>query len=164
MDRIDVIEGEVPTRVGVACSSFNEAITEPMLDAAITACEKAGVVEVVVLRVPGALELPLAVQTLIEEGCRGVIAIGAVIKGETDHYEYVADNATRGITELAVATGVPVGNALLTVREYEHALERSRPGPGNKGAEAAEATIEMARKLASLRALGDTTAGDGRAP
>ncbi len=158
MDRIDVIEGEVPTRIGVACSSFNEPITEPMMDAALTACETAGVGEVIVLRVPGALELPLAVQSLIEEGCRGVIAIGAVIKGETDHYEYVADSATRGITDVAVSTGVPVGNAILTVRDYEHALERSRPGPGNKGGEAAEATIEMARKLASLRALGETAA------
>ena len=101
------------------------------------------------------MELPLAAQSLAEEGCEAIIAIGAVIKGETDHYEYVAEHATRGITDVSTRTGVPVGNALLTVREYEHAVERSLPGPGNKGAEAAEAAIQMARKLTSLRKMTD---------
>lgn len=154
MDRIDVVEGAPPTRVGIAVSGFNETITEPMLDAAATVCEDLGVGEIVILRVPGALELPLAAKSLVREGCEAVVAIGAVIKGETDHYEYVADHATRGISDVAMDTGVPVGNAVLTVREYEHAVERSLPGPGNKGAEAAHAAIETARKLASLRALG----------
>jgi 6,7-dimethyl-8-ribityllumazine synthase len=87
---------------------------------------------------------------LIDRGCDGVVAVGAVIKGETDHYEYVCAEATRGIGEVALRTGRPVGNALLTVREYEHALERSRPGPGNKGAEAAEAVLTVCRGLAAL--------------
>lgn len=154
MRRIDVKEGERPSRVGIAVSSFNESITEPMLDAAVTTCEKSGVPEIIVLRVPGALELPLAVQSLVEEGCEAVVALGAVIKGETDHYEYVAEHATRGITDVTTRTGIPVGNALLTVRDYDQAIERSLPGPGNKGAEAAAAAIEMARKLASLREHG----------
>ena len=162
MRRIDVKEGDGPSRVGIAVSSFNEPITEPMLDAAASTCEKSGVSEIIVLRVPGALELPLAVQSLVEEGCEAVVALGAVIKGETDHYEYVAEHATRGITDVATRTGVPVGNALLTVREYDHAVERSLPGPGNKGAEAAAAAIEMARKLASLRGM-DQVEGAGLA-
>lgn len=153
MRRIDVAEGATPVRVGIAMSSFNEPITGPMLDAAVSTCEKSGVSEIIVLTVPGALELPLAVQSLVEEGCEAVVALGAVIKGETDHYEYVAEHATRGITDVGIRTGVPVGNALLTVRDYEHAVERSLPGPGNKGAEAAQAAIEMARKLASLRGM-----------
>jgi 6,7-dimethyl-8-ribityllumazine synthase len=152
---MDVEPGPVPGRIGIAVSSFNAPITDPMLDAALAEAERVGVSETVVLRVPGAMELPLAAQSLAEAGCEAIVAIGAVIKGETDHYEYVAEHATRGITDAAARTGVPVGNALLTVRHYEHAVERSLPGPGNKGAEAAEAAIELARKLASLRKTTD---------
>lgn len=157
MNRLDVEPGPIPQRIGIAASTFNAPITDPMLDAALAAAERAGVEETVVIRVPGAMELPLAAQTLAESGCEAVVAIGAVIKGETDHYEYVAEHATRGITDVATRTGVPVGNALLTVRDYEHAVERSLPGPGNKGAEATEAAISLARRLASLRigVLGD---------
>ncbi len=154
MDLFEVGDGPVPARVGIAVSSFNAAITEPMLKAAIDTCTRLGVGEVAVMRVPGGLELPLAAAALTMS-CDAVVAIGAVIKGETDHYEYVAEHATRGITDIAVRTGVPVGNALLTVREYEHAVERSLPGPGNKGAEAAEAAIALARKLASLTTTDD---------
>ena len=138
--------GPVPTTMGIAVAAFNEPITHPMRDAAVGALEAAGVAEVLVVEVAGALELPLAALHLIEQrGCAGVVAIGAVIKGETDHYQHVATEATRGIAEVGLRTGHPVGNAILTVHEYEHALERSRPGPGNKGAEAAEATLGLAR-------------------
>lgn len=150
MIKIDVGLGDVPRRVGIAVSSFNQKITEPMLEGALAYIEEAGVPEVTVLRVSGAMELPLAAQELADHGCDAVIAIGAVIKGETDHYEYVAEHATRGISDAAIHTGVPVGNALLTVHEYEHAVERSLPGPGNKGAEAAQAAIELSCRLASL--------------
>lgn len=152
MNRVDIEPGPVPERVGIAVSGFNEPITEPMLEAALGAAERAGVSEVVVVRVPGAMELPLAAHSLATEGCEAVVAIGAVIEGETDHYRYVAEHATRGLVDVALATVTPVGNALLTVREYEHAVERSLPGPGNKGAEATEAAIELARRLTGLRA------------
>ncbi len=155
MNRVDIEPGRVPQRIGIAVSTFNEPITEAMLEAALGEAQRAGVPETIVLRVPGAMELPLAAQSLAEEGCEAIVAIGAVIKGETDHYEYVAEHATRGITDVSTRTGVPVGNALLTVREYEHAVERSLPGPGNKGAEAAKAAIQMARKLTSLRKMTD---------
>lgn len=156
MKRIDVDLGDPPDRMGIAVAAFNQPITEPMLEAALTVADTAGIGEVVVLRVPGAMELPLAAQKLTEQGCGAVVAIGAVIKGETDHYEYVAGQSTRALTDVATRTGVPVGNALLTVREYEHAVERSLPGPGNKGAEAAEAAIDLARKLNALEnELGD---------
>ena len=153
MKRLDVELGPVPGRIGIAVSTFNAPITDPMLDAALAEAERGGVSETIVLRVPGAMELPLASQSLAEVGGEAIVAIGAVIKGETDHYEYVAEHATRGITEASTNTGIPVGNALLTVRDYEHAVERSLPGPGNKGAEAAEAAIDLARKLATLREL-----------
>ncbi|MEX0756824.1 MAG: 6,7-dimethyl-8-ribityllumazine synthase [Acidimicrobiia bacterium] len=141
----------VPNRVGLAVSSFNAPITAPMRDAAHAVLSEAGVAEIPIFEVLGALELPVAALALIERGgCAGVVAIGAVIKGETDHYTYVAGEATRGIGEVALRTGRPVGNALLTVREYDHAFERSRPGPGNKAAEAAQAVLAVCRGIASL--------------
>lgn len=146
-----VAEGPVPGRIGVVVSTFNEAITRPMRDEAVRVLTAAGVGEVPVFEVLGALEIPVAALALIERGgCAGVVAVGAVIKGETDHYDHVAAAATRGISDVALRTGAPVGNAVLTVREYEHAVERSRPGPGNKGAEAAEAVLAVSRRLASL--------------
>ena len=146
-----IAEGPVPQRIGVVVSSFNAPITAPMRDAALRVLETAGVAEVPILEVSGALEIPVAALALLGRGgCAGVVAIGAVIKGETDHYEHVATEASRGIGEVALLTGKPVGNAVLTVREYEHAVERSRPGPGNKGGEAAEAVLALARRLATL--------------
>jgi 6,7-dimethyl-8-ribityllumazine synthase len=146
-----VPEGPTPRRIGLVVSSFNAPITDPMRDAAIRVLEGAGVVEIPVFEVSGALEIPVAALALIESGgCEGVVAIGAVIMGETDHYTHVATEASRGIGEVALRTGRPVGNAVLTVREYEHAVERSRPGPGNKGAEAAEAVLAVARRISSL--------------
>ena len=139
-------------RIGIVCSTYNAPITRPMLDAAQRVLKDAGVIDAPVFEVPGALEIPVAALALIEHGgCHGVVAIGAVIKGETDHYEYVSAEASRGIGEVALRTGRPVGNALLTVREYDHAVERSRPGAGNKGAEAATAVVAVARRIAGLR-------------
>ncbi|MEX1043451.1 MAG: 6,7-dimethyl-8-ribityllumazine synthase, partial [Acidimicrobiia bacterium] len=86
----------VPNRVGLAVSSFNAPITAPMRDAAHAVLSEAGVAEIPIFEVLGALELPVAALALIERGgCAGVVAIGAVIKGETDHYTYVAGEATR---------------------------------------------------------------------
>ncbi len=155
MNRIEVEPGPLPRRIGIAVSMFNAPITGPMLEAALAQAERMGIEETVVMRVPGAMELPLAAMALTESGCEAIVAIGAVIKGETDHYEYVAEHATRGITDVSTTSGVPVGNALLTVRDYEHAVERSLPGPGNKGAEATEAAIDLARSLASLGKMTD---------
>ncbi len=146
-----VPEGPVPERIGIVVSTFNDPVTAPMRQEAERVLKEAGVQDIPVLEVPGALEIPVAAQALIERaGCAGVVAIGAVIMGETDHYEHVARETVRGIGEVALRTGRPVGNAVLTVREYAHAVERSRPGPGNKGGEAAEAVVLVARRLAAL--------------
>lgn len=146
-----VPEGPVPERIGIVVSTFNDPVTSPMRSEAERVLKEAGVQDILVLEVPGALEIPVAAQALIERaGCAGVVAIGAVIMGETDHYEHVARETVRGIGEVALRTGRPVGNAVLTVREYSHAVERSRPGPGNKGAEAADAVVLVARRLAAL--------------
>jgi 6,7-dimethyl-8-ribityllumazine synthase len=131
-------------------AQFNEAITARLAEGAVEALEEAGVGDILVARVPGALELGLVASGMLEAGCEIVVAVGAVIKGETDHYEYVAAETSRALTEVALRSGRPVGNAVLTVREYEHAVDRSLPGPSNKGREAAEAAVVAFRVLAGL--------------
>lgn len=138
-------------RVGVVVAEFNQAVTEPLLSGALEALAAEGVAEVVVARVAGSLELAVAAGGLFESGCEAVVAIGAVIRGETDHYDIVSRESARALTDVAVRWGRPVGNAVLAVHEYEQASERALPGPANKGAEAARAAVGAARVLAELR-------------
>jgi 6,7-dimethyl-8-ribityllumazine synthase len=142
--RVHEIKGEAARgkKVGVVVSQFNRTITDALLTGALEALEETGTDEVTVIRVPGALELPVAARRLIETGHQAVIALGAVIRGETDHYEHVATQSMAGLSHLSLITGVPIGNAVLTVQEYEHARDRSLPGRGNKGYEAAMAVLE----------------------
>jgi 6,7-dimethyl-8-ribityllumazine synthase len=105
---------------------------------------------VTVIRVPGALELPIGCKALVEDGCDAVVAIGTVVKGETDHYDIVVRESTSGISRVALDTGVPVTNAILAVTDFGHAMERAGEGPANKGHEAAEAAIAMSRALRGL--------------
>jgi 6,7-dimethyl-8-ribityllumazine synthase len=134
--------------VGVAVATFNSEITDGLLEGALSVLDDA---EVTVVRVPGSFELPLVARTLVDSGCDAVVAIGAVILGETDHYEHIARETARGLQDVMLSTGVPVAFGVLTVRKAEHALSRSLPGPGNKGTEAAEAAVRTARLLAELR-------------
>lgn len=157
MNVTTVSAGDGPARVGLVISRFNQAITERLAEGALAVLESESVDEVVVSHVPGALELGVVAAALFEAGCQAVVAVGAVIKGETDHYEYVAAEASRGLMRSALDAGRPVGNALLTVREHAHAEERSLPGPSNKGAEAARAAIDTHRVLAGIQRL---TAGE----
>lgn len=138
-------------RVGVAVSTFNAFVTEGLLEGALGVLERAGCAEVTVVRVPGSFELPLVCRALAESGCQAVVALGAVIRGETDHYEHVAAQAAHGLRQVMLETGVPVAFGVLTTRETAHARERSRPGGGNKGAEAAEAAVRTAAALRSLQ-------------
>jgi len=128
-------------RVGVVVAVYNRVITDGLLAGALKALEAAGTERVTVVRVPGSLEIPLAAQRLAQTGHDAVVAIGAVIKGETDHYEHVGSRSIAGIVRVSLSTGVPVGNAVLTVNEFEHARDRSLPGPANKGYEAAMAVL-----------------------
>jgi len=148
------IEGAADARglkVGVLVSTFNEAITAGLLQGALEALAAAGADDPTVVRVPGSFELPVVARALAESGHDCVVALGAVIKGETDHYEHVATQAIAGLRQVAVETGVPVGLGVLTTRRVEQARERSRPGPGNKGAEAALAAVRTANALRRLR-------------
>ena len=136
-------------RVALARSSFNDAITTGLLDGAVAAVTAAGA-DYDIVDVPGAFELPLVAQRLAEAGYDAVVAIGAVILGETDHYDHVAHRASEGLMRVALDTGVPVAFGILTAREAHQALERAKPGPGNKGAEAANAAMQTALLLRSI--------------
>ncbi len=136
--------------VGIAVASWNQTITDAMLEAATGKCQQLGVPQVTVLRVPGALELPIAAAELARSGADAVVAIGAIVKGETDHYDIVARESAAGLSRVALDTGVPVANAILAVHDYAHAVSRSGPYGSNKGSEAAEAAVLIATALRSL--------------
>jgi 6,7-dimethyl-8-ribityllumazine synthase len=141
----DVEPGRSPAdlTIGVAVATFNQAITDRLLDGAIKSLESSGVGRVVILRVAGAWELPVAAAHLLRQA-DAVVAIGAVIKGETDHYEVIVHESAAGLTRAALDAVKPVTNAVLASHTLEQALERSEPGPGNKGAEAATAAVAAA--------------------
>lgn len=139
-------------RVAVLWSAFNARVSRGLLAGARAALEEMGADEVSVMEVPGAFELPLAARVAAESGrFHAVVALGAVIQGETDHYQHVAREAAAGLAAAARETGVPVGFGVLTCTEERQALARSRPGPDNKGAEAARAAVAMVRLLLRLR-------------
>jgi 6,7-dimethyl-8-ribityllumazine synthase len=133
--------------VGVAAALWNQAITDKLVDGALARLADLGAKEVTLVRVPGALEVPLAAQKLAEAGCDAVIAIGAVVKGETDHYDIVVRESASGISRVALDSGVPVANAILAVHDYALAVERAGAGEANKGSEAADAAVATANAL-----------------
>jgi 6,7-dimethyl-8-ribityllumazine synthase len=132
--------------IGIAVATFNQAVTDRLLDGAIKALEASGVGRVVILRVAGAWELPVAAAHLARQA-DAVVAIGAVIKGETDHYEVIVNESASGLTRVALDAIKPVTNAVLAAHTLEQALDRSEPGPGNKGAEAAAAAVAAAQMI-----------------
>ena len=141
-------------RFGVVVARFNELISQRLLDGAVESLIGHGVSDddIEVAWVPGSFEIPIAARELAEGGrVDGVVCLGAVIRGETAHFDYVAGEAARGIASVHASTGVPAGFGVLTVDTLEQALERSGGTHGNKGAEAAAAAIEMASLLRRLR-------------
>jgi 6,7-dimethyl-8-ribityllumazine synthase len=138
-------------RVGIAVADFNATVTRGLLAGALEAVEAAGAADPTIVQVPGAFELPVVARALVESGYDCVVALGAVILGETDHYHHVATQAAAGLQQVAVETGVPVAFGVLTVQKASQAAERSAPGPANKGAEAAEAAMRTAIALRGLR-------------
>lgn len=135
-------------------AAFNAEIVEGLTAGARVAFREAGgrPKDLVELEVPGAFELPLAAK-LAAQGrrCDAVVALGAVIKGGTDHYEHIAREAASGLQRAALDTETPVAFGVLTVRTLAQAVERAAPGPENKGAEAARAAIAMAQLKRRLR-------------
>jgi 6,7-dimethyl-8-ribityllumazine synthase len=149
-----VVEGTTDGRglhVGIAAARWNQSITDRLVDGAVERCKAIGVEEVTVVRVAGALELPLAARELAAFGCHAVVAIGTVVKGDTDHYEIVVRESARGVSRVALETGVPVANAILAVHNYSQAVDRAGEGEDNKGVEGVNAAVVTANALRELR-------------
>jgi len=136
-------------RVGVVLSRFNPEIGDGLLASALRGLSDAGVAEgdVIVATVPGALEAPLALQRMAQSGdFDALVAIGAVIRGETYHFEIVANESARGVSEVALQFGIPIGNGILTCDTDDQARARMQ----TKGYEAAQAALEVANLLDDL--------------
>ena len=153
---IKTLEGNftnVGGRYALVVSRFNSFIVESLLSGAVDTLVRHGVGEkdIQIIRVPGAWELPVVVKRLAEKGEHdAIIALGAVIRGGTAHFEYVAGEAAKGIAAVQNSTGVPVAFGVLTVDTIEQAIERAGTKAGNKGAEAAASALEMVSLLKQL--------------
>jgi 6,7-dimethyl-8-ribityllumazine synthase len=140
-------------RYAIAVSRWNEFITRRLLEGALDCLRMHGVDDdaITVVIYPGAFELPLTVRRLAESGAfDAVITLGAVIRGATPHFEYVAASAANGVAAIAVETGVPCAFGVLTTDTIEQAVERAGSKAGNKGWEAAQAAIEMVNLLRAI--------------
>ena len=149
MSTIKTIEGDyqnASARYGIAVARFNSFIVDRLLEGAIDALQKHGVMDrdITIAKVPGAYELPLAAKMMVSTGeYDGIIALGAVIRGGTPHFEYVAGECVKGLSQVGLDAGLPVTFGVLTVDTIEQAVERAGTKAGNKGAEAAMTAIEM---------------------
>ena len=158
MAEIKTVEGGLTVsgaRFAIVVSRFNSFVVESLLSGALDALRRHGVEDagIEVVRVPGAFEMPLVAQKLMQSGRHdAVIALGAVIRGGTPHFDYVAGECTKGLAQASLATGVPVAFGVLTTDTIEQAIERAGTKAGNKGAEAAMTAIEMVNLMRSLDA------------
>lgn len=133
-------------KVGISAAKWNSIITDEMVDGALTALTGKGIPKknITLVRCPGSYELPLSCKQLLDcLDLEGVVAIGAVIRGDTPHFDYVCDAVNRGIMELNLSYNKPVTFGVLTTDTFEQAMERASLDKGNKGAEAALALCEM---------------------
>lgn len=138
-------------RVAVLASRFNHFIVDRLVDGALDAVRRHGGSEATVVRAPGAWELPLVCKRLVEsKRYDAVIAVGAVIRGSTPHFDYVSSEVSKGLASVSLESGVPVAFGVLTTDTIEQAIERAGTKAGNKGWEAAMSAIEMANLLRVL--------------
>lgn len=140
-------------KLGIVLGRFNSFIGDALLSGAIDVLERHGVstAHISVAYVPGAFEIPLAVQKMAKSGdYDGVIALGAVIRGSTPHFDYVAGECAKGLNSVQLETGLPIGFGVLTVDSIEQAIERAGTKAGNKGAEAAMTVLEMVNLLRKI--------------
>ena len=150
------IEGKLSgegLKFALVVSRFNSFITERLLEGALDCLRRQGVADddLVVARVPGAWEIPVVVKRLAQSKVYdGVICLGAVIRGSTPHFDYVAAEVSKGIAQVSLETGMPISFGVLTTDSIEQAIERAGSKAGNKGFAAAEAAIEMVNLLKGL--------------
>jgi 6,7-dimethyl-8-ribityllumazine synthase len=148
MANIKTIEGDYSTgsaNIALVVSRFNSFIVDHLVSGAVDALQKHGVLEkdITIIKAPGAFELPLVTKRAIENGnYDAVVALGAVIRGGTPHFEYVAGECVKGLSQVSLSANVPVAFGVLTVDTIEQAIERAGTKAGNKGAEAALSALE----------------------
>ena len=153
MDKIKTTEGDLVVRdahFGIVASRFNDFIVDSLLRASVRCLHQHGAADadIEIIRVPGAFEMPLAVNKLAaSRRCDGIIALGTVIRGGTPHFDYVAGECVKGVAAAAANHGVPMGMGILTVNTIEQAIERAGTKAGNKGVEATLAGLEMVKLL-----------------
>ena len=153
---MQMIEGqytEADGRYAIVVGRFNQFVVDSLVEGAVDALVRHGVDEdnITVIRVPGAYEIPLAAQAVAEKGdVDAIIALGAVIRGSTPHFDYVAGESASGLNKVQMDTGVPCAFGVLTVDTIEQAIERAGTKAGNKGADAALVAIEMVSVLRQI--------------
>jgi 6,7-dimethyl-8-ribityllumazine synthase len=149
---VRVIEGDLQgqgAKVAIVVSRFNGFITDRLLEGALDALRRHGVEEkaITVVKVPGSFEIPLGVRRAAGMKVDAVIALGALIRGGTPHFDYLSAEVTKGVAQVMLDTGVPVAFGVLTTDTVEQAIERAGSKAGNKGAEAAQSALEMVNLL-----------------
>jgi 6,7-dimethyl-8-ribityllumazine synthase len=156
MTGIQTIEGQLTirsARIALLVSRFNSFVVESLLSGAIDTLKRHGAEDrdLQIVRVPGAYEMPIAAKRLAaSQRYEAIIALGAVIRGGTPHFEYVAGECTKGLSQVSLQYDVPIAFGVLTVDSIEQAIERAGTKAGNKGAEAAMSTIEMVNLLREI--------------
>jgi 6,7-dimethyl-8-ribityllumazine synthase len=157
MNQINVIEGNVVARegmkVGIVASRFNEIIVNKLLGGAVDGLVRHGVEDgnITAVWVPGAFEIPTAAQRMAVSGkYDAVICVGAVIRGETSHYDYVCNEVSKGIAQVSMTTGVPTLFGIVTTENIEQAIARAGAHAGNKGYDCALSAIEMVNVLGQI--------------
>ncbi len=156
MNKIKTIEGEysgASANYAIVVSRFNEFIVNSLQDGAINCLSRHGVPEsaITLIKVPGAFELPLAAQKAAQtEQYDAIIALGAVIRGSTPHFDYVCTECSRGLSQVSLEFEIPVAFGVLTVDTIEQAIERAGTKAGNKGADAAMTALEMVSLMRKL--------------
>ena len=137
----------------IVCARFNGFVVESLLAGAIDTLKRSGVSDdaITVIKVPGAFELPVVVQNLAQSGkYSAIIALGAVIRGATPHFDIVANESAKGLSAIALDNSIPVVNGIITTDSIEQAIERSGTKAGNKGSESAAVAIEMTNLMQQL--------------
>ncbi|MFN7262541.1 MAG: 6,7-dimethyl-8-ribityllumazine synthase [Pseudobdellovibrionaceae bacterium] len=139
-------------KVGVVTSRFNSEITDKLEEGALSYLEEVGGLDIHAVKVPGAVEIPLAAKTLLDMGCEAVVALGCVIRGDTSHYDLVCNSVERGVTALMLEYGRPIGFGVITTENEKQALDRAGGAHGNKGEEAAQVAMEMLGLISDMKA------------
>jgi 6,7-dimethyl-8-ribityllumazine synthase len=157
-DQFKVTEGDLivrDLRFALVVSRFNDFVVEPLVRGAVDALKRHGATEkqIEIVRVPGAFDIPVVARKLAQSRrYEALVALGAVIRGQTPHFDYVAGECASGLARIALESGVPIGFGVLTTDTVEQAVDRAGGKAGNKGADAALAALEMANLLRRLDA------------